>query len=189
MLPSQPRSSEGTPVRNRTLEPFGKSPSQNPMAKPSSNRRLFQADGYTFIRWIEHEEVERMLEAEEIETCFDLRTDRALGFKLLGPSDMRVDGASSRTSLIPFSRPTRTDEHFHYAIPHAGDCRSICPKRFGLRTKRVTAPGTNLIFTTRTLKVSARKIDFTAAAYMTPARVLSNSNVGLFSLDSHMAQA
>jgi hypothetical protein len=149
---------------------FPKSPKS--MAKPSSNRRLFQSDGYTFIRWIEATEVERMLGADEIETCFDLRTDRALGFKLvLRQSERIADGAS----LLPFSRPTRPEDKFRYEIPHAGDCRKVCAARFGLRRKRIPSVLSAQIFTTRVIRVSSRKIDLTAAAYITPAGVLRNS--------------
>lgn len=134
------------------------------MAKPSSNRRLFQSDGYTFIRWIEPEEVHQLIMEEEIKTCFDLRTDRAIGFKL-----RQQEQVSSASSLLPFGRtydPMMAPPGLHYEIPHAGDCRSVCIKRFDLRRSRETlvhgAVKETLVH--RTIRVSSKKIDFAAAA-------------------------
>jgi|SRR5579864_496521 len=188
MLRTQPRSSEGTPVRNRTLDlqetSVSKLTDSIHMAKPSSNRRLFQADGYTFIRWIEEWDVERMLTAKEIEACFDIRTNRALGFKLVA---RKSESISDTSSLLPFSRPTRPEDKFHYEIPHAGDCRSVCIRRFRLRRK--LEDGKHLLVS-RVLKVSARKIDFTATAYLPPTHPRgvnpSHPNAPSSSLDSAM---
>jgi len=145
------------------------------MAKPSSNRRLFAPDGYTFMLWVEQQEIERMLAAEEIETCFDLRTDRALGFKLIErrSSERIADGAA----LMPFSRPTRPEDKFRYEIPHAGDCRSSCIRRFRLRRHRVTTAGSHEVLLSRTIRVSARKIDFTAPAFIPATRSLTTPPV------------
>lgn len=144
------------------------------MAKPSSNRRLFQADGYSFIRWIEQCEVERMLTTKEIEVCIDLRTGRALGFKLVErKSDRIADGAA----VLPFSRPTRPEDKFRYEIPHAGDCRSVCIRRFRLRRHRVAAAGAAEVLISRTIRVSARKLDFTAPAFLAANRAITNPPV------------
>jgi hypothetical protein len=125
------------------------------MAKPSSNRRLFHADGYTFMRWIEDADVARMLESKEIEPCIDLRTDRTLGFKLVERKSERL----AETALLPFSRPTRAEEKFRYEIPHAGDCRSSCIRRFRLQRK---VQDTKHVLVSRTIHVSTKKLDFVA---------------------------
>jgi hypothetical protein len=104
------------------------------MAKSSSNRRLFQADGYTFMRWIEPEDVESMLAAGEIKPCYDPRTDRAIGFQLVGRSlERSPEHASSTSALIPFSRvtnPLMYPSHLHYQIPAKGDHRLRWLNRF-----------------------------------------------------------
>jgi hypothetical protein len=141
------------------------------MPRQKDVRRLFQADGYTFVRWIKQCEVETQLSTKAIEACFDLRTDRALGFKLVS---RQAENTSSSTSLLPFSRPTRTDDKFRYEIPHAGDCRSRCAARYGWRTKRMVGVGSKTVLITRTRTVSSRKIDLTAANYFAPAGVLGN---------------
>lgn len=125
------------------------------MAKASSNRRLFHDDGYTFIRWIEPADAERMLAEKEIEPCFDIRTNRALGFKL-----KKVERISDAAAALPFSRPTRPEEKFHYEIPYAGDCRSVCIRRFRLRRKQLIGPGINSVLVGRVIPVSSRKLDF-----------------------------
>ncbi len=155
-----------------------------PMAKPSSNRRLFQADGYTFIRWITDIDVVRMLEAKEIQPCFDLRSNREIGFQLIERKSERI---ADTAAVLPFSRPTRPKDKFHYEIPYAGDCRSVCIRRFRLRRKDLIGAGTKSVLLSRTIRVSARKIDFTAAAYLTPTRVLRNSTPSSSSLIQQQA--
>jgi|SRR5690348_1745996 len=126
------------------------------MAKPFSNRRLLAEDGYTFLRWITPEEVAILLEEGEITTCVDARTDRVLGFKLKAkPEQLR-----EKESLVPFSRPTRPEDKFRYEVPHAGDCRSICLRRYSLRRFKHGEQKGKL--GRRIIKVSARKLDFTA---------------------------
>lgn len=126
------------------------------MAKPFSNRRLFAEDGYTFLRWITAEEVAILLEEDEITNCVDQRTDRVLGFKLkVSPEQLR-----DKESLLPFSRPTRPEDKFRYEVPHAGDCRSICLRRYSLRRFKHGEQKGKL--GRRIIKVSARKLDFTS---------------------------
>jgi hypothetical protein len=124
------------------------------MARPSSNRRLFHDDGYTFIRWISEDDKARMLSAGDIETCTDMRTNRTLGFKL-----KKRERVSSASALIPFGRsynPMMEPPALHYEIPYAGDCRSTCLRRFNLRVK--TTEGVTRIIH-RTIRVSTRKLD------------------------------
>ena len=56
----------------------------------------------------------------------------------------------------PFLQPPS----LNYEIPHAGDCRTICLRRFSMRRAR-TDEGKQILVR-RTIKVSARKIDFSA---------------------------
>jgi len=89
------------------------------------------------------------------------------------------DGPLGIGNALPFSR--RTDGSlFHYEIPQAGDAGPL--RRHGLRRKNLVAAGHNSILIRRTIRVSARKIDFTAAAYLTPTRVLRNSTTSSSSL-------
>jgi hypothetical protein len=155
----------------RDATPHG-SPLPKIMARRKDVKRLFQADGYTFMRWIDEADVTRMTESKEIQACFDIRTNRTLGFQLVLRQSERI---ADTASLLPFSRPTRAEDKFRYEIPRAGDCRKVCAARFGLRRKRIPSVLSAQVFTTRVLRVSSRKIDLTAAAYMTPAGVLRNS--------------
>jgi hypothetical protein len=93
--------------------------------------------------------------------------------QLLPTREEKAERAVGANNLIPFGRvynPLMQPPSLHYEIPMAGD------KGIFARHRR------------HLIKVSARKIDFTAAAYMTPARVLSNSKSGLSSLDSQVQQ-
>lgn len=83
-------------------------------------------------------------------------------------------------NLVPFGRaynPMMQPPSIQYEIPRAGDCRSICTRRYDLRTAKLVSAGTKHVLVSRTRKVSARKIDFTRPLSSTPARVLSNSNM------------
>lgn len=131
------------------------------MAKPYSNRRLFDAEGVNFLRWIEPEEVQRMLAADEITVAIHPRTDRPWGFKL----KHKVEQLRDTASLLPFSRPTRPEDRFRYEIPRAGDCRTICLRRYGLR--RFLTSDHKVSIARKIIKVSARKIDFTRPPYRT----------------------
>lgn len=71
-------------------------------------------------------------------------------------------------NLIPFGRTyNRMMEPptINYEIPRAGDCRSSCTRRFGLRRRNLIGTGAISVLVSRTRKVSARKIDFTAIPY------------------------
>lgn len=138
------------------------------MAKPFSNRRLFAEDGYTFLRWITDEEVGILREEDQIEKCLDPRSDRILGFKLKKTPEQLRDTAS----LLPFSRPTRPEDKFRYEVPHAGDCRSICLRRYSLR--HFVSEDKKVTIGRRIIKVSARKIDFTALAFRRTLQSASN---------------
>lgn len=138
------------------------------MAKPYSNRRLFDAAGVNFLRWIEPEEVQRMLAADEITVAIHPRTDRPWGFKLKHKLEQLRDTAS----LLPFSRPTRPEDKFRYEIPRAGDCRTICLRRYSLR--HFVSEDKKVTIGRRIIKVSARKIDFTALAFRRTLQTASN---------------
>jgi hypothetical protein len=92
----------------------------------------------------------------------------------------RAEKSIGSNNLVPFGRaynPMMQPPSLHYEIPRAGDCRSICTRRFNLRSAKIIGAGTRHVLLSRTRKVSARKIDFTRPLSATPARVLSNSNL------------
>jgi hypothetical protein len=139
--------------------------------RQAPGHRLFQSDGYSFIRWIDDFEVELMLASDEIKTCVDPRTDKVIGFQLKNKtSDIPPE------VLLPLGRvynPLLRPPSLHYEIPHAGDCRTICLRRFGMR--RFDRGEHEGRLGRRIVKVSGRKLDFTAAVYAR-ARVPSIPN-------------
>lgn len=90
----------------------------------------------------------------------------------------RAEKSVGANNLVPFGRaynPMMVPPSLHYEIPRAGDGRTMCAARFGLRRKRIPSVVSAQILTTRVLRVSSRKIDLTAASYLAPAGVLRNS--------------
>ncbi len=80
-----------------------------------------------------------------------------------------------RGNLVPFGRTYNRlmdPPSISYEIPHAGD---LGIRRHGLYSRD------NVLLRSR-IKVSARKIDFTAAAFMTPTRTLTVPNASASSL-------
>lgn len=94
--------------------------------------------------------------------------DGRTAVQLLPPQEEQSDKSIGRSNLIPFGRVYNRlmdPPSLHYEIPHAGD--------IGLwRHLR------------KRIKVSARKIDLTAAAYLTPTRTLSSPTGSASSLNS-----
>jgi len=85
------------------------------------------------------------------------------------------DGLLGTGNALPFARrqnPEMAPQKLHYATPMAND---VGIRRHGLYRSA------DLLLRHR-IRVSARKIDFTAAAYMTPARTLSSPNPSSSSL-------
>ena len=114
--------------------------------RQTPGHRLFQPDGYTFKCWIEDSDVERMLASGEIRICMNPHTDKAMGYRLVAQLSERI---TSIASLLPGRTydPMMQPPSLNYEIPHAGD-RGIFARH---RRKFI--------------RVSARKIDFTAAPY------------------------
>lgn len=94
-----------------------------------------------------------------------------------------------RGNLVPFGRAYNPMIHppsLNYEIPYAGDCRSVCLTRFRLRRREIDRKH---VLMSRVRKVSARKIDFTAAQYLNLTRLhrgvaMPCSNVSSPSLDT-----
>jgi hypothetical protein len=85
------------------------------MPRQIVGRRLFQADGYTFVRHIEPAEITELLNNDTIEVCYDLRADREIGYKLKSRGWI-----STNASLVPFGRVYNKDMHppsINYPIP------------------------------------------------------------------------
>ena len=78
---------------------------------------------------------------------------------------VQADIRAGFNNLIPFGRSYNPMLHppaLHYEVPHAGDSRSICLRRFGMRRhKKEPHIG---ILGRRIIHVSSKKIDFAAAA-------------------------
>lgn len=149
-----------------------------PRQRDAHVRRLFQSDGYTSIGWIDEDEIKAMLHRGQVRVCIDKRTGRELGFQLI------ADRATQ--ALLPFSRPTRFDDRFRYEVPHAGDCRKACLRRFSLR--RAIVDGKQILVR-RKIKVSARKIDFTSASYRATPRGANLPNWNVSSALNSAVQA
>jgi hypothetical protein len=114
--------------------------------------------------------------------------DGRRAIQLRQTKEERASNSIGHGNLVPFGRtynPLMQPPKLHYEIPQAGECRTVCLRRFKLR--KVIVDGKHMLVR-RTIKVSARKIDLTAAAYLTPARTLSSPNVLSSSLDSHSSQ-
>jgi hypothetical protein len=145
--------------------------------RQTPGHRLFQSDGYSFIRWIDDREKSEMLASDTIKRCVDPRTDKVIGFQLKKETaDVPLE------VLLPLGRvynPLLQPPSLHYEIPHAGDCRTVCLRRFSMRRfgradgKKQLGP-----LGRRIIKVSGRKLDFTQPPLsMTRTRALSIPNV------------
>jgi hypothetical protein len=142
--------------------------------RQTPGHRLFQSDGYSFIRWIDEFEMTEMLDSDEITRCVDPRTDKVMGFRL---KQKTADNILSEV-LLPLGRvynPLLQPPSLHYEIPHAGDCRTICLRRFSMR--RFDRGEHQGKLARRIVKVSGRKLDFTQPPLtMTRRRALSIPN-------------
>jgi hypothetical protein len=145
--------------------------------RQTPGHRLFQSDGYSFIRWVADAEIHHMLASGELKPCVDPRTNKTIGFQL-----KKENTDISAEVLLPLGRvynPLLQPHSLHYEIPHAGDCRTICLRRFSMRRfgradgKKQLGP-----LGRRIIKVSGRKLDFTQPPLsMTRTRALSIPNV------------
>lgn len=89
--------------------------------------------------------------------------------------EARREHAIGAGNLVPFGRtynPAMQPPSLNYEIPHAGDCRSTGLRRHSLRRKRFAHWDREMgdmilreVIVRRIIKVSARKLDFTAAPY------------------------
>jgi hypothetical protein len=98
------------------------------MPRQIVGRRLFQADGYTFVRHLDPVEFEAMLTDDEIQPCLDWRTGKQIGFKLKTP-----ERVSSFASLVPFGRvydKLLQPPSVNYPVPAYGDHRLRWMNRF-----------------------------------------------------------
>lgn len=114
---------------------------------------------------------------EEIARGFAMRIflpDGRWAIRLLPPQEQKQKIGFN--NLVPFGRSYNPMLHppaLHYEIPHAGDCRSVSLRRFGLRRAIVDQKH---VLTSRTRKVSATKIDFTTIQpSMKKSSILSSS--------------
>jgi len=87
------------------------------------------------------------------------------------------DGLLGTGNALPFSLQTDGDR-LHYEIPMAND---LGMRRHGLY-RQSSEDGKSSFLLRHRIKVSARKIDFTAAAFRSRTRVLTNSNQSASSL-------
>ena len=114
-------------------------------------------------------------------------SDGRTAVRKFASAEQRIEKSIGTSNLIPFGRSyNRMMEPptINYEIPRAGDCRSICTRRFSLR--RTTIDNRSVLIS-RTRKVSARKIDFTSIPYRStqPSGVtLSQPNASSSSLNS-----
>lgn len=100
------------------------------MPKPSSNRRLFEADGYTFLYWITPDDVQQLLRSHAIELCRHPSTGREQGYKLVG---------AGSSNLLPFGRvidPLMKPPSISYPIPAMGDHRLRWMQHFMISEKQ-----------------------------------------------------
>jgi hypothetical protein len=104
--------------------------------------------------------------------------DGRRGVQLVASYEEKTAKSVGHNNLVPFGRtynPMMAPPSLHYEIPRAGDGRTMCAARFGLRRQRIPSVVSAQVLTTRVLRVSSRKIDLTAASYLAPAGVLRNS--------------
>ena len=111
-----------------------------------------------------------------------------LFFKIMAQKAKQLwDGPFGVGNLLPFYKsqnPLMAPQKLHYEIPKAND---LGIRRHGLYRQGSTvwlegdARKKSLLLRHR-IRVSARKIDFTAAAYLTPTRTLSSPNPSSSSL-------
>jgi len=101
--------------------------------------------------------------------------DGRIAVQLRATPEERSEKSVGRANLVPFGRiysKLMQPPALHYEIPHAND--------LGIRRHELRRAGSFLL--RRFIKVSARKIDFTAAAFKTRTRALTNSNLSSSSL-------
>lgn len=101
----------------------------------------------------------------EFVTCPDGR--RAIQKK--ATPEQKMAKAIGLNNLVPFGRtynPLLHPTALHYEVPHAGDCRSICLRRFGMRRHKLDTVADPRFgpLGRRIIQVSKKKIDFAAAA-------------------------
>jgi hypothetical protein len=137
------------------------------------SRRVFSWDANPLVDSrlyrISNKRAAEMVKAGEANDI--LLADGRRAIQLRQTQEDRVAKSIGHGNLVPFGRtydPLMQPPSINYEIPHAGD--------LGMRRHF-----------RRLIRVSARKIDLTAAAYMTPARTLSSPNVLSSSLDSSSA--